>query len=93
MKDAADLWVILIGLVVAAVAAIVKTVRSLRRLARMVDEFLGYEGHPGIADRVTTLEHDMTALREEIQELKRLVSVQTPAAVVNVTPPPATTTD
>lgn len=87
MKDAADLWFLILGLVVAAVAAVVKTIRSLRRLSRMIDVFLGYDDHPGIDERVAALEADMTAMRGELQELKRLVSVQTPTAVVNVAPP------
>lgn len=68
MKEASEFWLLILAAVGAALTAIWKTWVNLRRLSRMVDEFLGYDDHPGAVERIANLE-------DRISELERLMSI------------------
>jgi len=68
VKDATEVWLVIIAAIGAFLTAVWKTWTNLRRLSRMVDEFLGYEEHPGAVERIANLE-------DRIAELERLMSI------------------
>lgn len=68
---------------VAAIGLFLAGWRSLRKVLRVADAILGFtdiEGHrvPGVAERVEVLEQEISQLRADVAELKRLVSIQHP---------------
>lgn len=68
VRDDIVLWGAVSAAVLGFVALINRFFRSIRRVARMADIFLGYDGKPGMADRVTKLE-------ERVGYLTRLVII------------------